>query len=89
MENITGDAEDNWVLYPSITSGDVFLESKNELTAALSLFNHLGQPVPARIPVSFSHYLRFDVSDLPNGMYVLKIADARGTKQATRKFVKR
>lgn len=77
-------------LYPNPVNGDtVFIEmgSSNSSTVNISIFNTLGQQVMTKTFDQVNNSIAIDdISDLANGMYLIKVID--GSQQKTLKFIK-
>lgn len=83
--SITGN--NDLVIYPSLSTTYICIESGTQLYGTLSVYNASGQPVPVDVSALFSQYARLDVSHLLKGLYIVKVADKEG-KVRVGKFVK-
>ena len=67
-------------IYPNPTANYLFIEG-NKKPISISIYNLLGAEV-----ISESNTHKIDVSELSNGVYIIRISD--GVSQTNRKFIK-
>ena len=60
-------------LYPNSANSMLYLESTEDLSGVVTIFNALGKPVKS-VTASGSK-INLPVDDLPSGLYILKIND--------------
>ncbi len=71
---------DSIALYPNPTSKKVFFDNSNEEFKSLYIFNYLGQLVGEKQFISYDSNQEIDLSNLSNGVYILKFSNVEITK---------